>query len=106
MTVLTATERRCAFCEAPLVGKRPQARYCDSMCRMGAWRGLEPPKRSVTVQVKSTAKPAPSGFQVPYFKALEHIRAALDAEADHDGIDDEWVVAPRGTPRVHPGSGP
>lgn len=26
------TEARCLYCEAALVGKRPDARYCDDVC--------------------------------------------------------------------------
>lgn len=31
--------RACKQCSAPLTGKRPQARYCNSACRLKAHRG-------------------------------------------------------------------
>jgi hypothetical protein len=39
---LTQDERRCGVCEAPLGGKRSDARFCSAVCRVRHSRGFTP----------------------------------------------------------------
>lgn len=57
--------KRCAYskCRQPFEAKRPHAKYCHDACRAAAFKQ----------RARERVPPHPSGLQVSYRKAVEHL---------------------------------
>ena len=67
--------RRCGFCEAELVGKRPDALYCDGVCRRAAWADRTGYRRGNGRE--RLRRPHLGGLQISYRKATYQVADTL-----------------------------
>ena len=75
---------RCRNCGKQLLGKRPDARFCDSTCRSEAWRATHPPTngaepfRTASVQPRRVSR---DGRGTHIYFTPEEIKALIDGDA-------------------------
>lgn len=69
--------RRCDYCEAELVGKRPNALYCSDAHRTAAWKAAHPGWRGNGRERQQRPRsPHAGGIQISYRKAVEAMAQA------------------------------